>query len=88
MGSAACLCLHAYVCIQAVSITNIAFLLNGGFFYIDTSNRLNFGSCFSRGDLFSHCINEVVITLVSAMAACIFILKDFVVCSVNSLSVS
>ena len=62
--------------------------MNGGFFYIDTSNRVNFGACFSRGDLFPLCINGMAISVVSVVLAIVFILKDFIMCGVNSFSVS
>ena len=74
--------------LQAVALANIAYLLNGGFFYIDTSNRINFGACFSRGDLFSLCLNGMAVSVASVIVASIFILKDCVMCAVNSISVS
>ena len=74
--------------LQAAALVNIAYLLNGGFFYIDPSNRVNFGGCFSWGNLFSHCINGMIISLVSVLLASFFILKDCVMCAFSSMSVS
>ena len=73
---------------QAIALAHVGILLNGGFFYIDTSNRVNFGGCFTNGDLFSLCINGMAITVVSVTLACVFILKDFIMAAVNSYSVS
>ena len=74
--------------LQAIGLAHVGILLNGGFFYIDTSNRVNFGGCFTNGDLFSLCINGMAITVVSVTLACVFILKDFIMVAVNSYSVS
>ena len=73
---------------QGVAIANIVALASRGFFYIDASNRVSYGGCFSSGDLFSLCLNGMAISVVSVMLASAFILKDFIMCALNSLSVS
>ena len=59
-----------------------------GFFYIDSSNQVSYGGCFSRGDLFSLCINGMAISAVSVLVASLFSLKDFIMLALNSCSVS
>ena len=62
--------------------------MNGGFFHIDASHQVSYGACFSHGDLFSLCVNGMAISVVSVVLAVVFILKDFIMCGVNSFSVS
>ena len=74
--------------LQVCGVVYIAHLVNGGFFYVDTSNQVKYGACFSSGDLFSLCINGMAISVVSVVLAIIFTLKDCIMCGVNSCSVS
>ena len=74
--------------LQACGVVYIAHLVNGGFFYIDTSNLVNFGGCFVNGDLFSLCVNGMAVAVVSVMLATVFTLKDVIMCGVNNCSVS
>ena len=74
--------------LQACGVVYIAHLVNGGFFYIDNSNLVNFGGCFINGDLFSLCVNGMTVSVVSVMLATVFTLKDFILCGINNCSVS
>lgn len=71
-----------------LAIANISLIASRGFFYIDSSNQVSYGGCFSRGDLFSLCINSMAISMVSIVVTSVFILKDFIMCALNSTTVS
>jgi hypothetical protein len=74
------------VLLLGAAVANIVVLLNGGFFSISSNEPVRFGPCSLRGDFFNVCLNGLAVSLVSVGLALLFILKDFIMCALNSIS--